>query len=280
LAPPSGDYSNQQLFNPEDAQFFFNDFLGNLDENDNFMFNPSLPLNMPIYPNPSSDNNDPSSSHHLNSPSIVDNVYILPGQTSSSSPTSDLLNRNQYPPTNSTSLSPRTSNITLSPPPSNNHLNNNHNNDDDDDDDDDDVVDVVVDDVSTVGGKVDRSSTPTVPSKRKKDNDDDRSGRRSSNPRLSPINTKLSMTQSNSNNNTSNSNNNNGSRPLTPPMLSPPMLSPPMLSTLSINNNNNNNNSNNNNNTNNNNVINNIFLGKNKKRKQFKCEVFPDSYEN
>ncbi|CAI2162515.1 1811_t:CDS:2 [Funneliformis geosporum] len=201
LAQTPDDFNNQQLFNPEDTHFLLHDFLGNLDENDNFIFDPSLPGDMPIYPN-SSDNHDSSSSHN--------NVYILPqGQvSSSSSPTGDLLNRQQFSSSNSTSLSPRTSSITLSssPPLPSRNNSHNHNNISNGDGGDD---------ISSEGGNADGSSTPTVPSKRKQENDDERIRRRTSNPRLNPINTKLPMTQSNNNSSRPISNNNSPS-PSTP----------------------------------------------------------------
>ncbi|GBB86884.1 hypothetical protein RclHR1_13300003 [Rhizophagus clarus] len=207
LTQPSEDFNNQQLFNQADEQYFFGDFLGGF-ENDNFIFSPTLPSNMPIYPNQTPDNDDPSS-----------HSYIIPGQTATTSPST--LNQNQFSSTNSTSLSPRTSNITLSSSPPSVSNNHNHNHDDDDDE--------IGDDVSSVNGKADGSSTPTIPAKRKPINDGDRNGRRSSNPRLSPIITKLSMTQSNSN---INNNNNNVTKSLSSPSI--------QLSSLSINNNNNN----------------------------------------
>ncbi|CAG8702992.1 13873_t:CDS:2 [Funneliformis caledonium] len=132
------------------------------------------------------------------------------GQTSSSpSPTGDLLNRQQFSSSNSTSLSPRTSNITLSSSPPLPSRNNSHNHNNISNGDGG-----VGDDISSEGGNPDGPSTPTVPSKRKSEHDDERVRRRTSNPRLNPINTKLPMTQSNSN--TPTSSNNNSPSPSTP----------------------------------------------------------------
>ncbi|CAG8831860.1 9193_t:CDS:2, partial [Racocetra persica] len=172
--PATDDFGQNPLLNSYDEEFIFKGFLDNIQENPNFIFNPILPGDMPAYPPP--DNGINNSIHPMGTPSVINNVY-----NPSQSHPSDILARHQFPPSNSTSLSPRTSNITLSPSPK--HSPN-------------EIRQSSSQLTSPIDDK-DKSATPSVPAKRKQDGED-RTRRRPSNPRLSPINTKLIMTQSHS----------------------------------------------------------------------------------
>ncbi|CAG8605019.1 8936_t:CDS:2 [Cetraspora pellucida] len=203
--PATDDFGQNPLLNSYDEEFIFKGFLDSIQENPNFIFNPTLPVNMPPYPPP--DNGINNSIHPMGTPSVMNNVY-----NPSQSHPSDILARHQFPSSNSTSLSPRTSNITLSPSPK-------HSPHD-------------IRQSSQLISPIDDKDKSSVPAKRKQDGED-RTRRQPSNPRLSPINTKLIMTQSHSST--------SSPRPISPSM---------QLSNLSINSGNTNNISNENDNDN------------------------------
>ncbi|CAG8515853.1 5984_t:CDS:2 [Acaulospora colombiana] len=133
--PYEQDFNSSSILDPEDQQFIFGAFLDNLQANPNYLFSPSLPPNMPMFPSP------------------TDNSV------------NGLLN-----PMRSVTLSSNSE-------------------------------------------EKDGSAIQSVPAKRKQTDEDDKSRRRSSSHRISPINTKLSMTQTNNNNDSTSS-----PRPISPPM--------------------------------------------------------------
>ncbi|CAG8762756.1 18665_t:CDS:2, partial [Dentiscutata erythropus] len=204
------NFGQHPLLSSYEEDFIFKDFLHNIQEDPNFIFNPILPRDMPIYPPPE---------NGINNSVPMDTSSVNEIYNPSQSHPSDILPRHQFPPSKSTSLSPRTKNITLSPKNSPHH----------------EFRQSSSQLTSPIDDK-DKSVAPSVPAKRKQDSKQDvevEPRRRPSNPPLSPINTKLVMTQSH--------NLTSSPRPISPSM---------QLSNLSINSGNTNSNSNENDNDN------------------------------
>ncbi|CAH1766106.1 9696_t:CDS:2 [Entrophospora sp. SA101] len=83
----------QQLLNPEDEKFIFGDFLGNLQEDPNYIFNPILPKNMPVFPSPILDNGCSSSSSKIhNNNNSISTLSLIDHESSLQSP--KLINNN------------------------------------------------------------------------------------------------------------------------------------------------------------------------------------------
>ncbi|CAG8575444.1 41955_t:CDS:2 [Gigaspora margarita] len=189
---PTTEGYQHPLLSSHEEEFIFRDFLHNIQEDPNFIFNPILPRdmpNMPPYP-PQENGRDMEIS-----PSIVNELY--PPQNIHS----EMLPRHQPEPPETT-LSPRTKNISLSPPHEFRQSSSSS------------QLTPPIDDK-------DKLVTSSVPAKRKQDGKHDAGvepRRRPSNPPLSPINTKLVMTQSH--------NSTSSPRPISPSM---------QLSNLSIN---------------------------------------------
>ncbi|CAG8548634.1 14036_t:CDS:2 [Gigaspora rosea] len=200
--PPTSEGFQHPLLSSHEEEFIFKDFLYNIQEDPNFIFNPILPRDMPnMPPYPPQENGIDNPVHPMEtSPSIVNELYNPPQNIPS-----EILPRHQLPPSKSTSLSPRTKNITLSPKNSPHEFRQSSSSS---------QLTSPIDDK-------DKLVTPSVPAKRKQDGKHDAGvepRRRPSNPPLSPINTKLVMTQSH--------NLTSSPRPMSPSM---------QLSNLSIN---------------------------------------------
>ncbi|CAG8450334.1 2613_t:CDS:2 [Scutellospora calospora] len=169
LFPSNFDnFGRHPLLDSNDEDFIFRSFLDNIEGNPTYIFNPTLPINMPTYPSSSSSD---GISNSMN-PTYDDYPQNHP---------QDILGRHQIDSSNSTTLSPRTSNITISSPKHSPH-------------------DIRQSSSQLMSPISDDKDKPVTSSKKRKPEDDDNKNnrRRPSNPRLSPINTKLAMTQSNS----------------------------------------------------------------------------------